>query len=69
MEPASRGDPESALRWTCKSVRQLAGELTRVGHRVSPRLVAELLHGTLTAMRSSTTSMRRSGCFRPIARR
>ena len=35
IEPLSRGDPESALRWTCKSVRKLAQELGRVGHRVS----------------------------------
>ena len=31
VEPVTRGDPESALRWTCKSVRQLASELQRVG--------------------------------------
>jgi len=43
VEPVSRGDPESPLRWTCKSVRQLAGELRRQGHRVSHTLVAELL--------------------------
>ena len=40
----TRGDPESALRWTCKSVRRLAGELKRMGHRTSHRMVAELLH-------------------------
>src|SRR6476660_436608 len=44
IEPLSRGDPESALRWTCTSVRKLAQELGRGGHRVSHRLVAELLH-------------------------
>jgi transposase len=44
VEPVTRGDPESPLRWTCKSVRQLAGELTRMGHHVSHRMVAELLH-------------------------
>jgi transposase len=43
VEPASRGDPESPLRWTCKSVRKLADELNRQGHQVSHRLVAELL--------------------------
>lgn len=43
IEPVSRGDPESPLRWVCKSVRQLAGELNRQGHQVSHRLVAELL--------------------------
>ena len=44
VEPTSRGDPESPLRWTCKSVRQLAAELKRQGHQVSHRMVAELLH-------------------------
>jgi transposase len=43
VEPTSRGDPESPLRWTCKSVRKLAEELNRQGHQVSHRLVAELL--------------------------
>ena len=43
IEPATRGDPESSLRWTCKSVRKLAGELNRMGHRTSHRMVAELL--------------------------
>jgi hypothetical protein len=44
VEPVTRGDPESPLRWTCKSVRKLAEELRRSGHRVSHQLVAELLH-------------------------
>jgi Rhodopirellula transposase DDE domain len=34
-----RGDPESALRWTCKSVRKLAQELGRGGHRVSQQII------------------------------
>ena len=42
--PATRGDPESPLRWTCKSVRKLAEELRREGHTVSYQTVAELLH-------------------------
>jgi transposase len=44
VEPTSRGDPESPLRWTCKSIRKLAAELTAQGHRTSHRMVAELLH-------------------------
>ena len=44
IEPTSRGDPESPLRWTTKSVRKLAAELRRQGHRVSHQTVAELLH-------------------------
>lgn len=46
LEPATRGDPESPLRWTCKSTRRLADELTRQDHRVGPRTVAALLHGS-----------------------
>ena len=44
IEPTSRGDPESPLRWTCKSIRRLAEELTHKGHKTSHRMVAELLH-------------------------
>lgn len=44
IEPTSRGDPGSPLRWTSKSVRKLAQELNSMGHRVSRRLVADLLH-------------------------
>ena len=44
VEPLTRGDPESPLRWTCQSVRRLAGELGAMGHRVSYPVVAELLH-------------------------
>ena len=44
IEPSSRGDPESRLRWTCLSTRNLARELGRMGHRVSPYVVAGLLH-------------------------
>jgi len=35
IEPVTRGDPESPLRWTCKSLRRLAEELNREGHNVS----------------------------------
>jgi len=44
VDPTTRGDPESPLRWTCKSVRTLAEELRREGHAVSYQTVAELLH-------------------------
>jgi Rhodopirellula transposase DDE domain len=43
IDPATRGDPESPLRWTCKSTRRLAQELSRQGHPVSDRTVAALL--------------------------
>ena len=45
VEPCTRGDPESALRWTCKSLRALAEELARLGHAVSYRTVGRLLKG------------------------
>jgi transposase len=44
VEPLTRGDPESPLRWTCKSTRKLADELSRRGHGVGYRTVAWLLH-------------------------
>ena len=43
VEPDSRGDPQSPLRWTCKSTRRLAQELNDQGYVVSHRLVADLL--------------------------
>ena len=43
VEPDERGDPMSPLRWTTKSTRALAGELTRQGHKVSADTVGDLL--------------------------
>ena len=43
VEPVTRGDSESPLRWTCKSTRRLAAELKTQGHSVSFRTVATLL--------------------------
>ena len=44
IDPDTRGDPMSPLRWTCKSTRQLAKRLTAQGHAVSHTKVAQLLH-------------------------
>lgn len=44
VEPTARGDPMSPLRWTSKSVRKLAEQLTAQGHPVSHKSVANLLH-------------------------
>jgi hypothetical protein len=44
IEPETRGDPESPLRWTTKSTRHLATELTTMGHTVSHSVVAKILH-------------------------
>jgi hypothetical protein len=43
VEPEARGDPMSPLRWTCKSLRRLADELGKLGHKVSHTVVGELL--------------------------
>jgi transposase len=43
VEPMSRGDPMSPLRWTCKSTYQLSDELNRQGHEVGQRTVCDLL--------------------------
>lgn len=43
IEPLTRGDPESSLRWTCKSTRNIAKELVRLGYKVTQRTVCTLL--------------------------
>jgi hypothetical protein len=45
VDPVTRGDPESPLRWTSKSLAKLAGELRERGHRISARVVGDLLKG------------------------
>ena len=44
IDPETRGDPESPLRWICKSTRTLAAQLTRQKHPISHMKVAQLLH-------------------------
>jgi hypothetical protein len=53
VDPVTRGDPESPLRWTCKSTTQLAGELTRQGHPVSPSTVGRLLKAAGYSLQSN----------------
>jgi transposase len=53
IDPVTRGDPESPLRWTCKSIRKLAEELERLGHATSHRMVAELLHESGYSLQSN----------------
>src|SRR3970040_830120 len=45
IDPETRGDPESPLRWICKSTRTLAAQLTRQKHPISHVKVAQLLNG------------------------
>lgn len=44
IDPTTRGEPESPLRWTCKSTRKLSAALIEMGHSASDWLVSELLH-------------------------
>jgi transposase len=44
IEPTTRGDPESPLCWTTKSLRKLAAELQKLGYKVSHARVADMLH-------------------------
>ena len=54
VEPVTRGDPESRLRWTSKSTRKLASELRARGHQVSHTLVATLLHEAEYSLQSNS---------------
>jgi hypothetical protein len=53
VDPLTRGDPQSPLRWTCKSTTQLARELTRQGHPVSPSTVGRLLKASGYSLQSN----------------
>ena len=53
VDPATRGDPESPLRWTCKSTSQLAQALTHAGHVASPRSVGRLLNAAGYSLQSN----------------
>jgi hypothetical protein len=44
LEPETRGDPQSPLLWTCKSLRKLCQILRDMGHTIGRTLVGELLH-------------------------
>ncbi|TXL71781.1 ISAzo13 family transposase [Vineibacter terrae] len=44
IEPDTRGDPQSPLLWTCKSLSKLSGALCAMGHQIGRTLVGELLH-------------------------
>jgi Rhodopirellula transposase DDE domain len=75
VEPATRGHPMSPLRWTCKSVRALATELTQQGHAVSHQTVSEVLQDlgySLQANRKTREGAKhpdRNAQFEHIARR
>jgi len=57
IEPTTRGDPISPLRWTTRSVRNLAAELRRAGHVVSHQTVSELLHDMGYSLQSNRKTL------------
>jgi transposase len=57
VEPNERGDPMSPLRWTTKSTRALAAQLTRQGHRVGADTVADLLRREGFSLQSNTKTI------------
>jgi len=63
IEPTSRGDPQSALRWTCKSTRRLAEELSSQGHPIGRGTVASLLHAAGYSLQANCKT--REGCSHP----
>jgi hypothetical protein len=73
VEPDMRGDPMSPLRWTAKSTRTLAAELTRQGHPCGPDTVAGLLHAEGFSLQGNAKTMEgrrhpdRDGQFRYIS--
>jgi hypothetical protein len=75
VEPGTRGDPQSPLRWTCKSTRRLAAELRRAGHRVGHVTVAGMLRRDGYSLQSNRKTKEggghpdRDGQFRHIGDR
>jgi transposase len=57
VEPDTRGDPMSPLRWTCKSTRQLAAALEVQGYSISPPTVARVLHGLGYSLQANTKTL------------
>ena len=65
VDPVTRGDPESALRWTTKSTAKLAGELVATGHRVSPSTVGKLLKANGYSLQANTKTIEGNQHRRP----
>lgn len=57
IEPTTRGDPESPLRWTTKSVRHLAAALRKKGHRIGHSKVATLLRDLGYSLQAMTKTL------------
>ena len=75
VEPTTRGDPQSPLKWTCKSTRELSRELKKQGYTVSHSTVAKLLKGAGYSLQSNRKTIEgkqhpdRNAQFEYISRR
>jgi transposase len=63
VDPVTRGDPMSPLRWTCKSAARLAAELQNQGQAISERTVNRLLHELGYSLQSNRKTL--EGCHHP----
>jgi transposase len=63
VDPVTRGDPMSPLRWTCKSAARLADELQEQGYAVSERTVNRLLHELGYSLQANRKTL--EGCHHP----
>lgn len=61
IEPVTLGDPESPLRWSCKSLRTLANELGKMGHKVSHTHVGKLLVSLGYSLQGNKKTLEGSG--------
>jgi hypothetical protein len=57
VDPVTRGDPESPLRWTSKSTRKLAAELGEQGFQLSPQKVSQLLRASGYSLQSTNKTL------------
>jgi len=61
VEPVTRGDPESPLRWTCLSLRRLTAALQGKGHQVSYQKVANILHELRYSLQATSKTWEGTG--------
>lgn len=57
IEPGTRGDPESPLKWTTKSTRKLANELAAMGHAISHAVIGKLLRSAGYSLQSTRKTL------------
>jgi hypothetical protein len=57
LEATTRGDPQSPLRWCCKSLHNITGELRARGHEISHQSVASLMHGMNYSLKANKKTL------------